>query len=269
MTTASPATKTMLLLDGGMESAIACTLLREECALQPAMQVCAMPFIDELTEARAEAVIALSEYFGWQLIDCLPSLPLGLAKSTAQSEILRLTAATLAAAHMGCERVIWPASAASPLRPHIHETLPDPEAIDEQRLAYILEISFVVTRIAGLHTDEHATPSIHIERPLADLSTAQLADLALDLGVDTSLLWCAPHKYENYPQENYLQVDSTETDGLRATDENDGPSHHAAHDASRHLADVIRSIPAMTQQERTSARREWARWNAALHAQLS
>lgn len=225
--------KTLILLDGGIESIIASSIIREEQAVHGEFEVLAMPFIQDLTEARAEAVIAISEYYGWQLTECLAALPTGFARSELQGETLRLIGAVLAAAHNGCERIIWPACAAAYCDNNLENN--PAQDIDASRLNYIHEMAFMVTRVAGLHSDEHGLPGVRVERPLADLSSSQLAELVIDLAVDRALLWCAPMHVEN----------SAQPDG------NTPP-----------LEDVVRGRPYMTDEERTAARREWSRWNS-------
>ncbi|QOJ01469.1 MAG: hypothetical protein HRU70_13640 [Phycisphaeraceae bacterium] len=90
-----------------------------------------------------------------------------------------LASACSAAVSMGRDGIVWPVQFESNGTPDI---APVSRAIDR---------ALLVTRLWALDAWTHGRPGVHIETPYADLRDAQLAELALDLGVPVELCWWA------------------------------------------------------------------------------
>lgn len=87
-----------------------------------------------------------------------------------------LLAATRLAREHGAARVIWPVHAGVPL---------DPESLDVERAAGIVERSLLTERLAAIDDPD----GVVIETPLADLRDAQVAELAVDQAVPLQHAW--------------------------------------------------------------------------------
>lgn len=85
------------------------------------------------------------------------------------------------AAEMGIRRVVWA----------VQYPLVGVEP-DLDRIAATVDRCLLISRLASLDLWDHPSPSVpevRIETPLVDLSDAQVADLALDLGVPIAGAW--------------------------------------------------------------------------------
>ncbi len=89
-----------------------------------------------------------------------------------------LLASAIAGARLGCDSVVWAAHCAS--------TGSDVE-VDIDRVAEAIDRATLVGRLASLE----ARAEIEVQTPFVDLSDRQIADLAVDMGVEPSMCWWA------------------------------------------------------------------------------
>ena len=89
-----------------------------------------------------------------------------------------LLSAAIEAASLGLSRVIWPIHAGAA------------REVDTDALADVCDRALLIGQLVGLDTARAAgVTSIHIETPYADLTDAQLMDLALDMDAPLHACW--------------------------------------------------------------------------------
>lgn len=89
-----------------------------------------------------------------------------------------LLASAIAGARLGCDSVVWAA--------HCARTGSDVE-VDIDRVAEAIDRATLVGRLASLE----ARAEVEVQTPFVDLSDRQIADLAVDMGVEPSTCWWA------------------------------------------------------------------------------
>lgn len=192
--------KTLILCDGGVESLLACAYAREAATLAGVVggaggSLCLMPFVEELDDARIDAILRQAELFGCRVIEP----PVVGGGRTRMGESLRLAHAVFAGAEQGCERVVWPASGAFVGGGGGAASKPGASAgvkrgvvrdeLDVDRVLMIQECALAVTRLVGLSAGEHGIPGIYIDVAFAALSAAQIAELLDDLELGLESCW--------------------------------------------------------------------------------
>ncbi len=134
-----------------------------------------------LSEARREAAGKIAHVYGLEAV-FEPEASQSEAKAATIDvrESQMLVAAAYGAAHRGCPTVLWPA------QPGQGRTTGQ---VDLTTIARIIDKALLVGRLCALDAEHHHLPSIHVEAPYADFTDEQMADLARDLDVKTSLCW--------------------------------------------------------------------------------
>ena len=179
--------RTLILTDGGLASLVASAHAREAATLA-GISPDALPsnvvlhaFVPQpeavLLQRKAAAMQAEVLGLGW-----CGNESRGLALPAPQAdeherECIELFGAALLAARLGCERVIWAASAGTS------------DSVDIDRLATINDRALVAARFASVTSQAATAMGIVIDTPFAELSDEQLADLALDAGVPLQTCW--------------------------------------------------------------------------------
>ena len=173
--------KTLILHDGGMGALLACGIASEAALLgagasgtSPEVGAVLFGASTAGTRDRAAAVLKQCEKLGVTVHEMKP-LPVGGAGP--KQEVLELVHTTYAAAALGYERVLWPATG----------TLGD--SIDLDRVAQIADRGLLVGRLVALDAREHGVPSIRVETPWADFTDRQVADLVCDMELPVEACW--------------------------------------------------------------------------------
>ena len=174
--------RSLVLCDGGIESLLACAWLRERLTVEGAegagsVNPIAMPFTDQLTQPKVDAILAMSAAFGLKLVESPVEVPPQLASPGVRELSHRLLAAAYQAASLGCSEVIWPACAGQG------------EEVDVERAAFFDDTAWLVSRLAALDAPNHGVPSIRVALPFVHFSAMQLAELVADMDLDPSACW--------------------------------------------------------------------------------
>lgn len=182
-----PWRRTLILTDGGLASLIAATHAREAATLAGitpdtlANNVVLHAFVPQpeavLLQRKAAATQAEVLGLGWCGTDSR-----GMALPAPQAdeherECIELFGAALLAARLGCESIVWPATAGTS------------DSVNIDRLASINDRALVAARFASITSQSATATGIVIDTPFAELSDQQLADLALDAGVPLQTCW--------------------------------------------------------------------------------
>lgn len=177
--------RTLVLCDGDLPSYHAAWAARERAisegpAASPAnassMPVMAPFGVPTIVEPMEHAVALQARALGLTSVATITShaMPEDLP---GHAESIALLNACYAAVRLGCDRVVYPASACTG------------ESIDLDRMAAIADRAVLVARLCSLDSLAHHTPGIRIETPYVDLTDLQLADLLLDAELSPQALW--------------------------------------------------------------------------------
>lgn len=173
--------KTLILCDGGLTSLLAAAIAREWLSVPPkkgtraATNAIMLPR-PHLPAARLRAVELQAELFGHEII--APKVEsIGGETSAGEMRSRELLSAAFAAARLGCDTVIWPVQCVEHGEPNLDQ------------IARASDRSILAARLVAIDADEHGVPDISIETPYIDFSDAQIADLAADINVPTTLCW--------------------------------------------------------------------------------
>ncbi len=174
--------RSLLLCDGGIESLLACAWLRERLTVEGAngsggVNPIAMPFTDQLTQPKVDAILAMTSSFGLKLVESPVEVPSQLASPGVRERSHRLLAAVYQAASLGCSEVVWPVCAGRG------------EEVDIERAAFFDDTAWLVSRLAALDAANHGVPSIRVTLPFVQFSAVQLAELVADMDLDPSACW--------------------------------------------------------------------------------
>lgn len=172
---------TLLLSDGGVASLVAAASLAEEAARSGVDSARIHVLSSNLTgipaSSRDPGVAKHASIFSFDLVsasdpDAGPGGPAAIGRSVTLLRACEL------AIRLACSRVVWPIQT-----PRRGSSKPDVDVI-----ADVLDRCLLVSRLATLDADP-TVGEIRIETPYVDLSDAQMADLAQDLGVPLSACW--------------------------------------------------------------------------------
>jgi hypothetical protein len=94
-----------------------------------------------------------------------------------ERESIELLGAALLASRLGCERVIWPATAGTS------------DSVILDRLAQINDRALVAARMASIASSVATAAGIVIDTPFAEFSDRQMADLAMDIAAPLESCW--------------------------------------------------------------------------------
>lgn len=180
----APATLTMIISDGGVPALAACLL--EERAERlvvwapPIGASCLDGASSRISLAHRSAAEAQARALGVARFEaCAAFDPPTAERRTPRWAVLWL--AIDAAARLGCDDVVWPVVCGA----------------DADELAHADETARSVSRLCRLDSATARTGPLEsvggpaIRLPLADLTTVQVAELALDLGAPLELVWWA------------------------------------------------------------------------------
>jgi hypothetical protein len=175
--------RSLILSDGSLPALVAMAMASEEIApLEVAIandtRAHVLPSLVDFAEpALTPAHIqAVTRQTALCLLTTAQTPPVqGIA--AAQTSLTLLNAA-YTAAQLGCSRLIWPINAGGA----------NPHDVSLDRLAAIVDRARVISRLVTL--DAHTLGiAVTIDAPLADLTDAKVADLALDLGAPLDSCW--------------------------------------------------------------------------------
>jgi hypothetical protein len=179
--------RTLILSDGGLPSLVACMHAREaailggvkpESLLQQAMVLAFVPQPEAvLLQRKAAATQAESLGLGWCGHEARGFAMASPQADDGEREAIELLGAALLAARLGCERVIWPATAGTS------------DSVVLDRLAQINDRALVTARLASIASSTATASGIVIDTPFAELSDRQVADLAMDIAAPMETCW--------------------------------------------------------------------------------
>lgn len=163
----------MLLVDGSLNSLVAAAMLHEGRLLAGSGSASFAWTLGAPTMQRAAEAICRA--FELQVIARSDS---GATAVPDRGLSIVVLAGATAAARLGCTRLIWPVHGA---RPDAHGEL------DLDVIAESIDRATLIGRLASLD----ARSEIEVHTPFVDLTDRQVADLAVDMGVDPSVCWWA------------------------------------------------------------------------------
>lgn len=182
----APQAPTLVIADGGLPALVALAIEAERAAAAgpegggpPAL---VMPWITTggPAEAQLAAISSQARFFGQTVLEPAPVRTLADGASRAFLASLGLLVALEAARINGCRAIVWPF--------HTHatdETLPG----QLDAIAAAADRAILISRLATLDPPAGGGPPPAIDTPLADLTTRQVADLAIDLDAPVYLAW--------------------------------------------------------------------------------
>lgn len=184
-----PPPSALLLVDGSIPGLVALAHAREHAAFAqaaaPLAMLCPLTTLTMPQNERTLREVAAREQCQRHSIGFIESSVAAQASQLALTERQKQAAALLHAAHLALQhqapRVIWCVHAAQE------------QSIDLDTLAWSIDLALVVARLATLTADN--AQGVAIETPYIDVSDAQLADLAHELGapISTCWWWRGPH----------------------------------------------------------------------------
>lgn len=177
-----PAASSLVIVDGGLASLIACAAAREGSIVAagggtPRIQNIAFlsprfgPDAGLNSQPRDAAAARHAEMFGLRLTRA----DAAKAGDPGEHDSLVLLRAAHEARRNGCEAVIWPVQCAAG------------NEIDLEAAARASDRALLVARLADLDAD--GGPAPRIETPYADLTDQQIADLVLDMDLPAEACW--------------------------------------------------------------------------------
>lgn len=173
--------KALILCDGGLTSLLAAAVAREWLSVPPkkgtraATSAIMLPR-PHLPAARQRAVELQAELFGHELL--APRVEsIGGETSAGEMRSRELLSAAFVAARRGCDSVVWPVQCVEHGEPNL------------EKIAMAADRAVLVSRLVSIDAEEHRVPGIMIETPYVDFSDTQIADLAADMNVPTTLCW--------------------------------------------------------------------------------
>ncbi len=177
----SVARNSLVLMDGSLPALVAAAMAREgriDGAGQEAMAwLIGTERMLRCAEAQAEAmglrVVARAE----------PSEEMSVERTSG----IVLLASSIAAARLGCGSVVWASHCAR---------AGSANEVDIDRVAEAIDRATLVGRLASL--EARAEVEVHV--PFIDLSDQQIADLAVDMGVEASSCWWATGDGPSMPE---------------------------------------------------------------------
>ncbi len=176
-----PMRKTLILCDGGLTSLLAAAVAREWQSVPPkkgakaAGRVVMMPRA-HLPASRQRAAELQAELYGHELITAKIET-IGGETSAGEMRTRELLSAGYTAARLGCEVVVWPVQCVEHGEPNLDQ------------IAKVADRAVLVSRLVALDADEHGQAGMMIETPYVDFTDEQIADLAADMNVATTLCW--------------------------------------------------------------------------------
>jgi hypothetical protein len=167
--------RVLVMMDGDLASIVAAANAKEAVMSGttggpgPAL----WPAYDPRDESRRSACQRLASSLGLSLLERRSRSVSTEDLAWAGSSRLLLDACTDAAAS-GRSEVIWPVQF---------------EKVDLDAITRAIDRALLVTRLLALDAELNASPSLHVEAPMVDLTDAQVADLAVDLAAPLSCCW--------------------------------------------------------------------------------
>lgn len=163
----------MLLVDGSLNSLVAAAMLHEGRLLAGSgNDSLAWVLGGSAAQRAAEAICRAFE------LQVVARSDAGATPAPEGGSSIVVLAGATAAARLGCTRLIWP----------VHGARPDAGGeLDLDVIAESIDRATLIGRLASLD----ARSEIEVHTPFVDLTDRQVADLAVDMGVDPSACWWA------------------------------------------------------------------------------
>lgn len=178
--------RTLVICDGGLTALVAAASVSEDLTRrQQQPHTAAFIWVPGPNGTAEAAATKHADLYGLTVIASDASGPDAVAEiqvSGITASAMLLRAGEQAAAH-GCRRVIWPIQASPGVdRPDIND------------VARVLDRALLASRLVSLDAKtgelgDEPLPDIRIETPYADLTDAQIIDLARDLAVPIEACW--------------------------------------------------------------------------------
>jgi hypothetical protein len=163
----------MLLVDGSLNSLVAAAMLHEGRLLAGEGGGSFAWLLGAAAMQRAAEAIC-----GAFQLQVVAKSDASASSAAEPGSSIVVLAGTTAAARLGCARLIWP----------VHGARPDARGdLDLDVIAESIDRATLIGRLASLD----ARSEIEVQIPFVDLTDRQIADLAVDMGVDPAMCWWA------------------------------------------------------------------------------
>lgn len=170
----NPGRSTLVLMDGSLPSLVAAAMAREGRLDRESGSDGLLAWLVG-SERMLACAVTQAEGLGFRVVARSdPSDEMSVERTSG----IVLLASAIAGARLGCGSVVWAAHCAS---------AGSEIEVDIDRVAEAIDRATLVGRLASLE----ARAEIEVQSPFIDLSDSQIADLAVDMGVEPSACWWA------------------------------------------------------------------------------
>lgn len=168
----NPGRSTLVLMDGSLPSLVAGAMAREGRLESDSGRDGLLAWLIG-NERMLGCAAGQAEQLGFRIVArSEPSDEMSVERTSG----IVLLASAIAGARLGCSSVIWAAHCAS---------AGSEIEVDIDRVAEAIDRATLVGRLASLE----ARAEIEVQTPFIDLSDSQIADLAVDMGVEVATCW--------------------------------------------------------------------------------